>query len=45
MNQGLLLFFKNNFLLKKIEINTNSSLIKNQIKLNTEYMINNNIFF
>ena len=45
MSQGLLLFFKNNFLLKKIEINTNSSLIKNQIKLNTEYMINNNIFF
>ena len=45
MNQGLLLFFKNNFLLKKIEINTNSSLIKNQIRLNTEYMINNNIFF
>ena len=45
MNQGLLLFLKNNFLLKKIEINTNSSLIKNQIKLNTEYMINNNIFF
>ncbi len=45
MNQKLLLFFNNNFLLKKIEINTNSSLIKKQIKLNTQYMINNNIFF
>lgn len=45
MNQKLLLFFNDNFLLKKIEINTNSSLIKKQIKLNTQYMINNNIFF
>ena len=45
MNQKLLLFFNDNFLLKKIEINTNSSLIKKQIKLNTQYMINKNIFF
>ena len=45
LNQKLIIFIKDNFLLKKIIVNVDNLDVKREIKSSSSYLLNKNIFF
>ena len=45
LNQKLIIFIKDNFLLKKIIVNVHNLDVKREIKSSSKYLLNKNIFF